>query len=135
MKIDNKESKQRFSLYTYESTLDKAADFAKKQNCSPSEFIAEAIDFYTGFLSNQNDTVFLPNAVEDAMKRVLDPITRRQGSLLFKVALELCMLMNVVAAREKIDSTTLDRVRGVCAQEVKKINGIISLEDAARWQE
>ena len=135
MKIDNKESKQRFSLYTYKSTLDKASDFANKRNCSPSEFIAEAIDFYTGFLSNQNDTVFLPNAVEDAMKRVLDPITRRQGSLLFKVALELCMLMNVVAAREKIDSTTLDRVRGVCAQEVKKINGIISLEDAARWQE
>ena len=135
MKIENNESKQRFSLYTYKSTLDKATDFAKKRNCSPSEFIAEAIDFYTGFLSNQNDTVFLPNAVEDAMKRVLDPITRRQGSLLFKVALELCMLMNVVAAREKIDSTTLDRVRGVCAQEVKKINGIISLEDAARWQE
>lgn len=135
MKIENNESKRRFSLYTYESTLDKAADFAKKRNCSPSEFIAEAIDFYTGFLSNQNDTVFLPNAVEDAMKRVIEPITKRQGALLFKVALELCMLMNVVAAREKIDSTTLDRVRGVCAQEVKKINGIISLEDAARWQE
>lgn len=135
MKIENKETKQRFSLYTYKSTLDKAEDFAKKRNCSPSEFIAEAIDFYTGFLSNQNDTVFLPNAVEDAMKRVLDPITRRQSSLLFKVALELCMLMNVVAAREKIDSTSLDRVRGACVNEVKKINGIISLEDAARWQE
>ena len=135
MKIENNESKQRFSLYTHETTINKAKAFASKRNCSPSEFIAEAIAFYTGFLSNQNDTVFLPNAVEDAMKRVLDPITRRQGSLLFKVALELCMLMNVVAAREKIDSTTLDRVRGVCAQEVKKINGIISLEDAARWQE
>lgn len=120
MKIENKETKQRFSLYTYKSTLDKAEDFAKKRNCSPSEFIAEAIDFYTVFLSNQNDTVFLPNAVEDAMKRVLDPITRRQGSLLFKVALELCMLMNVVAAREKIDSTSLDRVRGACVNEVKK---------------
>ena len=135
MKIENKDSKKRFSLYTHESTINKAMDFANKRNCSPSEFIAEAIDFYTGFLYNQNDTVFLPNAVEDAMKRVLDPITRRQGSLLFKVALELCMLMNVIAAREKIDSTSLDRVRGACANEVKKINGIISLEDAARWQE
>ena len=135
MKIDNKESKQRFSLYTHQSTIDKAVDFAKKRNCGTSEFIAEAIEFYSGFLSNQNDTVFLPNAVEDAMKRVLDPITRRQGSLLFKVALELCMLMNVIAAREKIDSTSLDRFRGACVNEVKKINGIISLEDAARWQE
>ena len=135
MKIENNESKQRFSLYTHETTINKAKDFASKRNCGTSDFIAEAIEFYSGFLSNQNDTVFLPNAVEDAMKRVLDPITKRQGSLLFKVALELCMLMNVIAAREKIDSTSLDRFRGACVNEVKKINGIISLEDAARWQE
>ena len=134
MKIENNESKRRFSLYTYESTLDKAADFASKRNCSPSEFIAEAIEFYSGFLSNQNDTVFLPDAVADSMTRVLDPFLRRQGSLLFKLAVELTVLQNIVAANTNIDPVTLERVRGICVNEVKKLNGMITFDEAVRWQ-
>lgn len=134
MKIENKEFKQRFSLYTYESTIDKAVDFAKKRNCGTSEFIAEAIEFYSGFLSNQNDTSFLPDAVADSMTRVLDPFLRRQGSLLFKLAVELTVLQNIVAANTNIDQVTLERVRGSCVNEVKKINVIISFDEAVRWQ-
>ena len=89
MKINNNESKQRFSLYTHQSTIDKAVDFAKKRNCGTSDFIAEAIEFYSGFLSNQNDTSFLPDAVADSMTKVMDPFTRKQGTLLFKIAVEL----------------------------------------------
>lgn len=134
MKIDNKESKQRFSLYTHQSTIDMAVDFAKKRNCGTSEFIAEAIEFYSGFLSNQNDTSFLPDAVADSMTRVLDPFLRRQGSLLFKLAVELTVLQNIVAANTNIDQVTLERVRGSCVNEVKKINVIISFDEAVRWQ-
>ena len=134
MKIDNKESKQRFSLYTHQSTIDKAVDFAKKRNCGTSDFIAEAIEFYSGFLSNQNDTSFLPDAVADSMTKVMDPFTRKQGTLLFKIAVELTVLQNIVAANTQIDQATLERVRGICVNEVKKINGIISFDEAVRWQ-
>ena len=51
MKIENKDSKKRFSLYTHETTINKAKDFASKRNCGTSDFIAEAIEFYSGFLS------------------------------------------------------------------------------------
>ena len=135
MKINNNESKRRFALYTYESTIDKAVDFAKKRNCGTSEFIAEAIEFYSGFLSNQNDTSFLPDAVADSMTKVMDPFTRQQGTLLFKIAVELTILQNIVAASNNIDTDTLQRVRGACVKEVKKLNGIISFDEAVRWQD
>lgn len=134
MKVKNNESKRRFALYTYESTLDKAVDLAKKRNCGTSDFIAEAIEFYSGFLSNQNDTSFLPDAVADSMTKVMDPFTRKQGTLLFKIAVELTVLQNIVAANAQIDEATLQRVRGSCVNEVKKINGIISFDEAVRWQ-
>ena len=134
MKIENKDSKKRFSLYTHETTINKAKDFASKRNCGTSDFIAEAIEFYSGFLSNQNDTSFLPDAVADSMTKVMDPFTRKQGTLLFKIAVELTVLQNIVAANTQIDEATLQRVRGSCVNEVKKINGIISFDEAVRWQ-
>ena len=134
MKIENKDSKKRFSLYTHETTINKAKDFAKKRNCGTSDFIAEAIEFYSGFLSNQNDTSFLPDAVADSMTKVMDPFTRKQGTLLFKIAVELTVLQNIVAANTQIDEATLQRVRGICVNEVKKLNGMITFDDAVRWQ-
>ena len=135
MKIANNESKQRFSLYTHEATINKAKDFANKRNCGTSDFIAEAIEFYSGFLSNQNDTSFLPDAVADSMTKVMDPFTRKQGTLIFKIAVELTVLQNIIAANTQIDETTLQRVRGICVNEVKKLNGMITFDEAVRWQE
>ena len=135
MKIENNDSKKRFSLYTHEATINKAKDFANKRNCGTSDFIAEAIEFYSGFLSNQNDTSFLPDAVADSMTKVMDPFTRKQGTLLFKIAVELTVLQNIIAANTQIDEATLQRVRGICVNEVKKLNGMITFDEAVRWQE
>ncbi len=56
------------------------------------------------------------------------------GSLLFKMAVELAMLENVMAATYDIDESLLQRLRGMCVQDVKAINGKISFEDAVRYQ-
>ena len=76
----------------------------------------------------------MPDAVADSMTKVMDPFTRKQGTLLFKIAVELTVLQNIVAANTQIDETTLQRVRGICVNEVKKLNGIISFDEAVRWQ-
>jgi len=44
------------------------------------------------------------------------------------------MLMNIIAASQDIDKGTLDRLRGECAKEVRRMNGSFSLEDAIEWQ-
>ena len=44
------------------------------------------------------------------------------------------MTMNVAAASCNIDRESLARLRGECVQEVKRLNGAFSFEDAYRWQ-
>ena len=56
------------------------------------------------------------------------------ASLLFKIAVELCMVLHVTAAANQIDEDTLSRLRGLCVEEVKRLRGAVRLEDAVRFQ-
>ena len=47
---------------------------------------------------------------------------------------DLAILQNVVAANYGISKTDLERLRGICVNEVKKINGSITFDEAIRWQ-
>ena len=47
---------------------------------------------------------------------------------------ELAVMMNVVAANNNIDPVLLERLRGECVKEVKRLNGSFSFDDAVSWQ-
>ena len=51
-----------------------------------------------------------------------------------KLEVELAITMNLIAAAQDIDSVTLERLRGECVKEVKRINGAFSFDDAVDWQ-
>ena len=44
-------------------------------------------------------------------------------------------MMNLMAADREIDKTALERLRGECVKEVKRLNGSFSFEDALDWQQ
>ena len=44
------------------------------------------------------------------------------------------MLLHVTAATNEIDEATLSRLRGMCVDEVKRLHGNVSFEDAVRFQ-
>jgi len=54
--------------------------------------------------------------------------------LLFKLAVEMDMMMNVLASELDTDPEALGRMRGRCIQNVKKACGYIAFENAARYQ-
>lgn len=54
--------------------------------------------------------------------------------LLFKLAVEADMTMNVVAGGFKVSDDKLKQLRARCVQEVKKTGGTISFEDAVKYQ-
>lgn len=58
----------------------------------------------------------------------------RISRLLFKMAVELAVTMNVVAANSDIDDITLERLKGECVKEVKRLNGNFTFHDANDWQ-
>ncbi len=132
---NRKEPKRKFALWIRESTLDKVRKLYESDNCSSqSEFIEKAILFYAGYLSAENNKSYLPNIVTSTIKGIVAESDNRQNRMLFKLAVEMAMMMNVIASSQNIDRLSLDRLRGECVKEVKRTNGSFAFEDAVDWQ-
>lgn len=129
------ENKKKFALWVYPDTLETVSELYRGDNCeSKSEFIEKAIRFYAGYLTAEDKSAFLPTVVTSTLKSIVAESDNRQSRLLFKLAVELAMLQNVVAASQEIDPDSLERLRGECVREVKRLNGGFSLNDAVTWQ-
>lgn len=131
----NPDDKTRFALYAKNSTLDMVTSMYKDDNCrSKSEYIENAIIFYSGYLSSNKNSKYLPNVVTSTVKATVEESEDRLARILFKLAVELAVTMNVVAYTNDIPKETLSRVRGECVDEVKRLNGTFSFDDAYHWQ-
>ena len=127
--------KKKFALYVKESTLDVARQWYAQDNCaSMSEFIDKAILFYGGYVASEHNQNYLPNIVISTMKSIMRDSENRHNRNLFRIAVELGMLMNIMAATHDIDEDALVKLRGDCIEEIKRINGTLSLDTAVEWQ-
>ena len=99
-----------------------------------NEFIEKAIRFYAGYVSGQDTTAYLPPALASVLRGTVQDTENRICRLLFKLAVEQDMVMNVLAAGMEIPDEQLKALRGRCVQNVKKTSGSISLDDAVRYQ-
>jgi len=130
-----KEKKIRIPLWIYPSVEEKIQKNYEADNCkSPSEFIEKAILFYCGYLASEEYRQYLPNVLVSTMQGSLDSFEDRMATLLFKIAVELSMILHVTAAANEIDEDTLTRLRGLCVEEVKRLRGSVRLDDAVRFQ-
>ena len=130
-----REKKARFSVWLHPEIMEQAKRWQKDDNCrSQSDFIEKAIEFYCGYVSSEKNKNYLSNIVVSTLKSIVRESDNRTGRLLFKIAVELAMTMNVLASMEEIDEIDLARLRGNCVEEVKRINGMLSFDDAVEWQ-
>lgn len=126
-----KEQKCKIASYIKADTAALLEKHYKEQGyTNRSEFVDDAIQFYCGYLSANDYSAYLPNIVISTMKGTLGSMERRMANLLFKVAVELAMMQNLLAANQKIQRSTLDSLRGMCVREVKALNGSLKLDDA-----
>ncbi|HOT59143.1 MAG TPA: hypothetical protein P5519_05255 [Spirochaetia bacterium] len=132
---EENENKKKFPLWIYPETRKLVTDWYKKDNCqSQSEFIEKAIKFYCGYIAAENGVRFLPAAITSAMTGMVDSLENRMARLIFKLAVEMSMMMNILAANADVDENTLRRLRGKCVNDVKKSVGSVTFEDVARFQ-
>lgn len=102
-------------------------------NCrSRNEFVEEAIRFYSDHIISQEVTDFLAPALVSALRATVQGSETRISRLMFKLTVELSMMMHVLATGLEIDNSQLDDLRWRCVQEVKKTNGGISFKDTLR---
>ena len=132
---ENQEVKRRFQLWVMPSTLELADQYYRSDNCaSSSEFIEKAIQFYAGYVSSQQNQDYLARVIPATVKGIVDESSNRMGRLLFKMAVELAVIENILAAVCEVDRQELKRLRGQCVEEIKRTNGMISFEQALQWQ-
>ena len=127
--------KIKFAAYLHPETLDKIKELYRGDDCSSkSEFIEKAVRFYIGYLTAEDKSNYLPNMFLSNMRAIASESDNRVSRMLFKLTVELAMVMNLMAANYEIDPETLERLRGSCVREVKRLGGSFSMEDAVDWQ-
>lgn len=129
------ENKKRFPLWMYPKTQQRVQELYEKDNCkSQSEFIEKAIRFYCGYISAEDSMKFLPIAITSAMSGIIGTSENRIARVMFKLAVEMSMMMNILASTAEVDENTLHRLRGKCVADVKKSIGSVTFEDVAKFQ-
>lgn len=129
------EEKTRIHTRISPDTQRKMETAMPSANCrSQNEFVEKAICFYSDYVMTQEVSNFLPPIFLQAMRATLQSSEDRVSRLLFKLAVEMSMMMNVLAIGLEIDDTQMDRLRGQCVQAVKRSNGGISFKDVVRTQ-
>ncbi len=129
------DEKVRFQMRISPETDQKILAAMKINNCqSKNEFVENALIFYCGYLSAKNSADFLPPTLVSAMRGTVQDSENRIAHLLFKMTVELSMMMNVIAAGMEVNANDLDRLRGQCVRDVKKSNGSISFKSAVEFQ-
>ena len=110
--------------------LDRCDAKSRELGISRNEFVREAVEFYLEWLSRECTEKFLTPALESVFSAKLRDTEDRLARILFKMAVEQAITMNVVAATCNISREQLDQLRGMCVSQVKKTNGSYSFTDA-----
>ena len=101
---------------------------------SRSTYIEQAVNFYSGYLQAQTHSDYLSAAVTKAVEGVIENTENRLARMMFKEAVELAKLTSMLADINEMDDSEIERLHYRCVQEVKKINGMITFEDAVKRQ-
>lgn len=134
--MKDQKNKHKFALYVSDEVLDIARNVYEQDNCrSISEFICKAIQFYGGYVTNSRmNQDYVPKIVLSTLKALMSDSENRHAGSLFRIAVELSMIKNILVFTNKIGEAPLNKLRADCVSEVKKINGTLSFEEAIRWQ-
>jgi hypothetical protein len=125
--------KERTTLWFSPGTIVRCDAAALLAGCkSRSDFVERAVLFYAGYLSAQNHTDFFAQVISEMVAGVIGGTENRLARLQFKLAVELAKLTHILASMGEVDDETLRRLHVRCVDEVKRINGVVKFEDAAK---
>ena len=120
--------KIKFPLYVFPETMKTVDILYKSDNCSSrTEFMEKAIRFYCGYLlQNKPELVdYLAPQLATLTEGIVKGTEQR---------LSRALVTHMLAAVHEIDDDTMIKLRAMCIDEVKRINGVINFEKAVRYQ-
>lgn len=130
------ENKKKYAYWMKPSLVEKMSEMLAEANAtSKSDFVCQAINFYIGYLHQQKCIDYLSPILAQSIKSEIESIEKNMSEMLFKLAVEQAKLSNVVAATNQIDEHSLSALNNLCAEEVARNNGIITFEEAYKFQQ
>lgn len=129
-------AKNRTAVWLYPETIERMDALLEKENAkSRSEFIEKSLQFYMSYLNNEDSTEYLSKVIVNVIQGLLRETENRHSGNLFRLSVEMAMMMNILAAGLEISDDDLRKLRGRCVNEVKKTKGKISMEAAVEFQQ
>lgn len=133
---NNDTNKERVVAFLKPDTIEKMTHLeAEHQLKNHSEFVQSAVKFYIRFLSADDATEFLSATLHKTLNGSLLVMQNRVGSNLFRLSVELSMMMHLLGANLDVTNDELYSLRGRCVREVKNTKGKIKLDDAVAFQQ
>ena len=133
--MDEQSNKIRTGFNNEKELLDECDCFLEQSNSrSRNELVRKAIEFYLGHLKSDDNVEYLAPAIKKLVTAAVSASEEKTSRLLFKIAVELGKISNMLAAANEVDDETLRELHIMCIDEVRKINGIITYDSAARFQ-
>ncbi len=130
-----KEEKIRTAFYGEKSLLKISDSYLVAANCrSRNEFINQAMRHYIAFLQKEKDNEFLTPALESVLSGMIGDTENRLSRIIFKLAVEMSMMMHIIASQTGLESKEVEQLKRFCINEVSRLNGKISFEQAHRHQ-
>ena len=133
---ENKSAKNRLTFRPSDATRQRIEQWYRADNCSSlNDFIEKAVNNYIDRLEINDDNCLLPTAISSAINGRLGLLEKNLSSLSFNHAVELDMIVSIVAEAFNFNREDLNQLRAQSVKNVKRTNGRISLEKRARQRD
>ena len=98
------ENKKRTAVWLSPGVIRRMDSWLKEDNCSTrSEFIEKALRFYMGYLSTEDTSAYLSQALVDTLQGIVADHSNRLRTMISKWCVELNMMGHTIAAHFRAD--------------------------------
>ena len=94
---------------------------------SMADFVRQATEFYIAYLRQKKSIDFLAPLLAQTIKNEIESVEKN-------ISVEQAIVNNIVACYNGIDEKTVRELREMCSKEIAENNGIITFEEALRFQ-
>ncbi len=101
---------------------------------SMANFVRQATEFYIAYLRQKKSIDFLAPLLAQTIKNEIESVERNVSQMIYKLAVEQAISNNILACYNGVSDETVRELREMCSKDVAENNGIITFEEAMKFQ-
>ncbi len=99
---------------------------------SRSEYVANAVKFYNGYMHDKNNEEYINSKVINSLDKMMASLENRMARQLFKQSVEICKVFWLIVKGFHLEPEDVEEFHEDCIKEVKRLNGAIELKPSKR---